>query len=100
MCDSAGETEAAPPSATTAVAVVAQKAELAHGVAWLVATTTGPDGWDAICCSQVADVARWTWSHNSGRPSGNIWPLSMSVATSLTRESFMRARQYTATPSA
>ena len=46
--------------------------------------------WDAICWSQFADVARWTWSHNSGRPTGNIWPLSSSVATTLTSEKFMR----------
>jgi len=69
---------------TTAGAVIAQKAGLAHGVAWLVASTTGPDQLEAIRCSQLAGVARWTWSHNSGRPTGNIWPLSSSVATSLT----------------
>ena len=60
MWDSRAETEAAPPSATTAGAVIAQNAELAHGVAWVVASTVGPDGWDAICCSQLVGVARWT----------------------------------------
>src|SRR2546425_185414 len=95
MWDSRAETGTVPPSATTAFAVVAQNAELAHRVARLVASTTGPDGWDAICWSQFAGVARWTWSHNSGRPTGNIWPLSSSVATSLTNESFMRASEYT-----
>ncbi len=95
MWDSRPEVETAPPSVTTAGAVIAQNAELAHGVAWVVAATTGPDKWDAICWSQFADVARWTWSHNRGRPTGNIWPLSSSVATSLTSESFMCAREYT-----
>src|SRR6266516_8223748 len=99
MWDSPAETEIAAAGATTAGAVIAQNAELAHGVAWVVAATTGPDGWDAICCSQFAGVPRWTWSHNNGRPTGNIWPLSSSVATSLTSESFMRAPQYTTTPS-
>src|SRR3989475_10509517 len=95
MWDSRAETGTVPPSATTAFAVVAQNAELAHRVARLVASTTGPDGWDAICWSQFAGVARWTWSHTGGRPTGNIWPLSSSVATSLTNESFMRASEYT-----
>src|SRR2546429_2497379 len=95
MWDSPTETATAPLGAMTAVAAVAQNAELAHGVAWVVATTTGSDGWDAICCSQVADVARWTWSHRSGRPIGNTWPLNRSVATSLTTERFMRAHEYT-----
>src|SRR6266436_8527297 len=98
MWDSRAETGTVPPSATTAFAVVAQNAELAHRVARLVASTTGPDGWDAICWSQFAGVARWTWSHSSGKPTGSIWPLSNSVATSLTSESFMRAREYTMTP--
>src|SRR5207249_2456090 len=93
--DSVAETGPAPPSATTAVAVVAQSAELAHGVACVVTSRARPDGWAAICCSQFAGVARWTWSHNSGRPTGNIWPLNSSVATSLTNESFMRASEYT-----
>src|SRR2546427_8235355 len=84
---------------STALAVIAQNAGLAHGVAWVVAATAGPDRWDAICCPQFAGVARWTWSHNSGRPSGNIWPLSSSVATNLTSESFMRAPQYSTMPS-
>src|SRR5438046_3160200 len=66
----------------------------------VVAATTRPDMWDAICWSQFADVVRWTWSHNSGRPTGNTWPVSSSVATNLTSESFMRARQYTTTPPA
>ncbi len=100
MWDSRAEAETAPPSGTTAGAVIAQNAELAHGVAWVVAATTRPDMWDAICWSQFADVVRWTWSHNSGRPTGNIWPVSSSVATNLTSESFMRARQYTTTPPA
>src|SRR5437016_3963831 len=95
MWDSPTETATAPLGAMTAVAAVAQNAELAHGVAWVVATTTGSDGWDAICCSQVADVARWTWSHRSGRPIGNTWPLNRSVATSLTTESCMRVPEYT-----
>ena len=95
MWDSRAEAETAPPSVTTAGAVIAQNAELAHGVALLVAATAGPDRWEAICCSQLTGVARWTWSHNNGRPTGNIWPLSSSVATSLTSESFMCAREYT-----
>src|SRR6266516_2609315 len=90
MWDSRAETETVPPKATTAGAVIAQNAELAHGVAWAVAATASPWGWDAICCSQFAEVRRWTWSHNSGRPTGNIWPLSSSVATTLTSEKFMR----------
>src|SRR5205807_6606006 len=98
MWDSRAEAETAPPSGTTAGAVIAQNAELAHGVAWVVAATTRPDMWDAICWSQFADVVRWTCSHNSGRPTGNIWPLSRSVATSLTSEIFMCAREYTTTP--
>src|SRR2546427_6941621 len=36
----------------------------------VVAATTGPDGWDAICWSQFAGVACWTCSHNSGKPTG------------------------------
>jgi len=68
---------------TTAGAVIAQNAELAHGVAWVVAPMAGPDRWEAICWWQLAGVARWTWSQKSGRPAGNIWPLSSSVATSL-----------------
>ena len=95
MWDSREEMETVPPSATTAGAVIAQNAELAHGLAWVVGATVVPDGWDATCCSQLAGVARWTWSHNNGRPTGNIWPLSSSVATSLTSESFMRAPEYT-----
>src|SRR6266568_4241097 len=91
MWDSRAEPETAPPSATTAGAVIAQNAELAHGVAWVVAATTRPDMWDVICCSQFAGVARWTWSHNSGRPTGNIWPLSSSVATTLMTETFIGA---------
>ncbi len=93
MWDSRAEVETARPIVTTAGAVIAQNAELAHGVALLVAATAGPDGWDAICCSQFAGVPRWTCSHNSGRPTGNIWPLSSSEATSLTSRRFMRARQ-------
>ena len=98
MWDSPAEVETAPPSVTTAGAVIAQNAGLAHGVTCVIAPTAGPDRWEAICCSQLAGVPRWTWSHNSGKPTGNIWPLSRSVATSLTSESFMRAPQYTATP--
>src|SRR3989442_11727448 len=98
MWDSRAEAETAPPSGTTAGVVIAQNAGLAHGVAWVVASTAGPDRWEAICCSQLAGVARWTWSHNNGRPTGNVWPLSSSVATSLTRERFMRALHYTAPP--
>ena len=85
------ETEIRAFNENTAFAVIAQNAEFAHGVAWVVAATAGPDGCDAICCSQFADVARWTWSHNSGRPTGNIWPLSSSVAINLTSENFMCA---------
>ena len=44
----------------TAVAVVAQNAELAHGLAGVVAATTGADDRDVICRSQFAD-ARWAW---------------------------------------
>src|SRR5881628_1150421 len=98
MWDSRAETETVPPSATTAFAVVAQNAELAHRVARLVASTTGPDGWDAICWSQFAGVARWTWSHNSGRPIGNIWPLSSSVEITRMTETFICALQYTTGP--
>jgi len=94
MWDSRAETETVPPKATTAGAVIAQNAGLAHGVAWVITPTAGPDRWEAICCSQLAGVARWTWSHNSGKPTGNIWPLSSNVATSLTRESFMRSGIY------
>jgi len=100
MCDSPAETETAPSSATTAVVVLAQSAELAHGVARVVALTTGPDGWEAICWSQFAGVARWTWSHSSGKPIGNIWPLSSKVATNLTSERFMLVRNILRTPSA
>src|SRR6266576_646504 len=99
MWDSRAEVETAPQSVTTAGAVTAQNAGLAHGVACVVAATAGPDRWEVICCSQLAGVPRWTWSHNSGRPTGNIWPVSSSVATSLTSESFMRAAQYTKTRS-
>src|SRR2546430_2756907 len=95
MWNSRAEAEAGPPSVTTAGPVIAQNAGLAHGVAWVIAPTAGPRGWDAICCSQLVGVARWTWSQSSGRPTGNIWPLSSSAATSLTRESFMRVREYT-----
>jgi len=95
MWDSRAEAETGPPSVTTAGAVIAQNAGLAHGVAWVLASTAGPEGWEAICCSQLADFARWTWSHNSGKPSGNIWPLSSMVATNLTNENFMRAPEYT-----
>jgi len=95
MWDSRAEAETGPPSVTTAGAVIAQNAGLAHGVAWVLASTAGPDGWEAICCSQLADFARCTWSHNSGKPSGNIWPLSSMVATNLTNENFMRAPEYT-----
>ncbi len=94
MWDSRAEAETAPPRVTTAGAVIAQNAGLAHGVAWVITPTAGPDRWEAICCSQLAGVARWTWSHNSGKPTGNIWPLSSNVATSLTRESFMRSGIY------
>jgi len=95
MWDSRAEVETAPPSGTTAGAVIAQNAALAHVVPWVVAATAGRDGWDAICCSQLVGVARWTWSHNSGSPTGNIWPLSSSVATNLPNENFMRAPEYT-----
>src|SRR2546423_14186745 len=95
MWDSRAEAETAPSSVTTAGVVIAQNAGLAHGVAWVIAPTAGPDRWEAICCSQLAGAARWTWSHNNGRPTGNIWPLSRSVANNLTSESFMRAPEYT-----
>src|SRR5438034_1308553 len=98
MWDSPTETETAPLGAMTAVAAVAQNAELVQGVACVVAATTGPDGWDAICCSQVADVARWTWSHRSGRPIGNTWPLSSSVEITRMTETFICALQYTTGP--
>src|SRR5881628_4153662 len=91
MWDSRAEAETAPPSVTTAGAVIAQNAGLAHGVAWVIAPTAGPDGWDAICCSQLAGVPRWTWSHNSGRPTGNSWPLSSSVAITRMTETFIGA---------
>src|SRR3989442_11033643 len=68
MWDSRAEAETAPPSGTTAGVVIAQNAGLAHGVAWVVASTAGPDRWEAICCSQLAGVPRWTWSHKSGKP--------------------------------
>jgi hypothetical protein len=97
MWDSRAEVETVPPSVTTAGAVIAQNAELAHGVAWVIAPTAGPERWEAICCSQLAGAARWTWSHNNGRPTGNIWPLNSSVATNLTSESFMSALEYSMT---
>ena len=100
MWDSRAEAETPPPSVITAGAVIAQNAGLAHGAACVVASTAGPDRWEAICCSQLAGVPRCTWSHNRGRPTGNICPLNRSVATSLTSESFTRAREYTTTPSA
>src|SRR2546428_10482408 len=90
MWDSRAEVETAPPIVTTAGAVIAQNAELAHGAAWLVASTVGPDSWDGICWSQFADVARWTWSHRSGRPTRHISPLRRSVATRPTNAHFMR----------
>ena len=83
--------EPVPLSAITAVAVVAQSAELAHGVAWVVALTTGPDGWEAIWWSQFAGVARWTWPHKSGKPTGKNWPVSISVATNFTSVIFIGA---------
>src|SRR3989442_3589080 len=91
MRDSRAEVETAPPSVTTAGAVIAQNAGLAHGVAWVVAATAGPDRWDAICCPQFADVARWTWSQNNGRPTDNVWPLSSSVAITRMTETFIGA---------
>ncbi len=94
MWDSRAEAETAPPSVATAGAVIAQNAELAHGVACVIAPTAGPDRWEPISCSQLAGVARWTWPHNSGRPTGNVWPLNSNVATSLTSESFMRSGIY------
>jgi len=94
MWDSRVETAAGPPSVTTAGAVIAQNAGLAHGVAWVIAPRAGPDLCEAICCSQLVGVPLWTWSHNRGRPTGNIWPLSSSVATSLTSDSFMRSGIY------
>src|SRR5207245_6733604 len=78
MWDSPTETETAPLGTTTAVAVVAQNAELTQEVPRVVPSTAGPDRWDAIRWSQLAGVARWTWSHNSGRPTGNICPLNSS----------------------
>src|SRR5437016_9637114 len=95
MWDSRPETETVPPKATTAGAVIAQNAGLAQGAGWVVAPTAGPDRWEAICWSQLAGAARWTCSHNNGRPTANIWPLSSSVATNLTNENFMRAPEYT-----
>src|SRR2546425_7909114 len=100
MRDSRAEVETAPPSVTTAGAVIAHNAGLAHGVAWVVASTAGPDWWDAICCSQVVGVARWTWSQNSGRPTGSIWPLSSSVAITLMTETFIAASNIQVGPSA
>ena len=57
--DGPADTETAVLIATTAVAVVAQNAEVAHGVAWVSAATARSDRWDAICWSQLADVPRW-----------------------------------------
>ena len=91
MWDSRAEAEAGSPGVTTAGPVIAQNAELAHGVAWVIAPTAGPNGWDAICCRQLAGVPRWTWSHNSGRPTGNIWPLSSNVAITRMTETFIGA---------
>src|SRR2546428_2064206 len=100
MRDSLGETEIRAFNESTAFAVIAQNAGLAQGAAWAVTSTTGPDGWDAICCPQFAGVARWTWSHNSGRPTGNIWPLSSSVAITLITETFIGATNIQRGPSA
>lgn len=59
-------------------------------------STAGPDGCDGICCSQFAGVPRCARSHNSGRPTGNIWPLSSRVATNLNAQDFIgRAGIYT-----
>jgi hypothetical protein len=90
MCDSPAAIETGPPNATAAVAVVAQSAELAHEVEWVVASNAGPGGGDAICWSQLAGVARWTSPHSTGSPTGNIWALSSSVATNLTSDNPMR----------
>jgi len=57
MRDSLAETEIRAFNESAAVAVIAQNAELAHGLASVVAATTGPDGWDAICW-QLTGVAR------------------------------------------
>src|SRR5437588_105585 len=57
MWDSRAEAEAGSPGVTTAGPVIAQNAELAHGVAWVIAPTAGPNGWDAICCWQFAGAA-------------------------------------------
>jgi len=100
MWDSRAETETVPPNATTAGAVIAQNAGLAHGAEWFIAPTASRCGLDAICCSQFADVARCTWSHNSDRPTGNIWPLSSNVAITLITETFIGATNIQLGPSA
>ncbi len=100
MWDSLAEIEIRAFKESTALAVIAQNAGLAHGAARVVASTAGPDGWDAFCWSQFADVLRWTWSHSSGRPTGNVWPLSSSVAITLITETFIGATNIQLGPSA
>src|SRR5207245_5985726 len=84
-------TESGAFNESTAFAVIAHNAGLAQGAAGGVTSTTGPDAWDAICCSQFADVPRWTWSQNNGRPTDNVWPLSSSVAITRMTETFIGA---------
>ena len=59
-CDSPAETETAPPSATTAVAVVAQNAELAQGGESVAAPMVWAEGRAAICCAQLAGLPNRT----------------------------------------
>jgi hypothetical protein len=54
--DGPADTETAVLSATTAVAVVAQNAELVHGVEWVAAPRAVAEDRAAICCAQPEDL--------------------------------------------
>ena len=56
MRDSPAKTEASMLTATTAVAVDAQNAELAQGIEWIAAPRAGADRGTAICCSHPATL--------------------------------------------
>jgi len=105
-CGSAGEVETPQPITWTLVGaetapperghcgrVIAQNAGLAHGVSVSHRTEAGQMV-EAICCSQLADVPRWTWSHNSGRPTANIWPLSQERGRRVHEREFHARREY------
>ena len=98
--DGPADTETVWLRATTAVTVAAQNAELAQGVESVAAPSAGAEGRAAICCAQPAASPNRTWSHTSGRPIGESWPISSSVAMSLRNETFMRAQEYSTATSA